>query len=236
MAFRPRRASPAIRPARCPGSSSITARCRSWNCTLIAPLAFDAPSGSGTKFGMGDTELGVKYRFVAEDADGWRRRSASFRWSSCRPPTPGAGSAPDTRSFFCRCGSRKASARGRPMAAAAIGTTPAPETGTTGSPAGSCSAKYGRARHRRRALPPDRRHGGRQRQHRLQSRRHLRFHGELPSPVFGRARARERDEDEPIFLLRRISVDVLIATGLAYNRARGGSHRPVLLSRIQFGG
>jgi hypothetical protein len=39
---------------------------------LIAPLAFDSASGSNTKFGYGDTELGVKYRFVQEDDDGWR--------------------------------------------------------------------------------------------------------------------------------------------------------------------
>ena len=39
---------------------------------LIAPVAFDSPSGSGTKFGYGDTELGVKYRFIQEDEEGWR--------------------------------------------------------------------------------------------------------------------------------------------------------------------
>ena len=39
---------------------------------LIAPLAFDSSSRSGTKFGYGDTELGVKYRFVQEDDHGWR--------------------------------------------------------------------------------------------------------------------------------------------------------------------
>jgi hypothetical protein len=39
---------------------------------VIAPLAFDRPAGSGTKFGYGDTEFGVKYRIVEEDAEGWR--------------------------------------------------------------------------------------------------------------------------------------------------------------------
>ncbi len=33
---------------------------------LIVPLAYDAPSGSRTHYGYGDTELGVKYRFVQE--------------------------------------------------------------------------------------------------------------------------------------------------------------------------
>lgn len=37
----------------------------------IAPLAFDKPSGSGTKFGPGDAELGFKYRFVHAGEDGW---------------------------------------------------------------------------------------------------------------------------------------------------------------------
>jgi hypothetical protein len=45
---------------------------------VIAPIAFDAPGGSGTKFGMGDTELGVKYRFVQEDDDGWRPQIGVF--------------------------------------------------------------------------------------------------------------------------------------------------------------
>ena len=33
---------------------------------IIAPLAYDAPAVGGAHYGYGDTELGVKYRFVAE--------------------------------------------------------------------------------------------------------------------------------------------------------------------------
>jgi hypothetical protein len=33
---------------------------------LIAPLAYDAPSGGSTHYGYGDTELGVKFRFIQE--------------------------------------------------------------------------------------------------------------------------------------------------------------------------
>ena len=33
---------------------------------VIAPLAYDAPINGGSHYGYGDTELGVKYRFVAE--------------------------------------------------------------------------------------------------------------------------------------------------------------------------
>ncbi len=33
---------------------------------VIAPLAYDAPTSGGSHYGYGDTELGIKYRFVAE--------------------------------------------------------------------------------------------------------------------------------------------------------------------------
>ena len=33
---------------------------------LIAPLAYNAPSGGGSHYGYGDTELGVKFRFIEE--------------------------------------------------------------------------------------------------------------------------------------------------------------------------
>jgi hypothetical protein len=44
----------------------------------LAPIAFDAPRGSGTKFGYGDTELGAKIRFIDEDENGWRPQVAIF--------------------------------------------------------------------------------------------------------------------------------------------------------------
>lgn len=45
---------------------------------VIAPLAFDSPSGSNIKFGIGDLELGAKYRFVQEDENGWRPQIGAF--------------------------------------------------------------------------------------------------------------------------------------------------------------
>ena len=33
---------------------------------IVAPLVFDAPSGMPTMYGIGDVELGVKYRFIQE--------------------------------------------------------------------------------------------------------------------------------------------------------------------------
>jgi hypothetical protein len=37
----------------------------------IVPLAYNDPSGGGTRIGLGDIELGTKYRFVDQDKDGW---------------------------------------------------------------------------------------------------------------------------------------------------------------------
>jgi len=39
---------------------------------VIAPLTFDSPAGAGSQYGLGDTELGFKYRFIDEDTKGAR--------------------------------------------------------------------------------------------------------------------------------------------------------------------
>ncbi len=39
---------------------------------IILPLAFDAPAGGRPQYGLGDTELGFKYRFIDEDKNGLR--------------------------------------------------------------------------------------------------------------------------------------------------------------------
>jgi hypothetical protein len=39
--------------------------------TLVAPLAFNAPSGASTAYGYGDTEISVKYRFIDESEGHW---------------------------------------------------------------------------------------------------------------------------------------------------------------------
>jgi hypothetical protein len=52
---------------------------------LVAPLAYDHPDGSGTKFSYGDTELGVKYRFVRRTKAAGSRWSVFSRSSRCRP-------------------------------------------------------------------------------------------------------------------------------------------------------
>jgi hypothetical protein len=39
---------------------------------FLAGLAFDRQSPSGARFGSGDVELGLKYRFIEADEAGWR--------------------------------------------------------------------------------------------------------------------------------------------------------------------
>ncbi|MEO8927045.1 MAG: hypothetical protein ABI306_07760 [Caulobacteraceae bacterium] len=45
---------------------------------IVVPLAFNRPAGGGTAFGLGDTELGVKYRFVEESKTGWAPQVGVF--------------------------------------------------------------------------------------------------------------------------------------------------------------
>lgn len=45
---------------------------------MIVPLAFDQSAGGGWQEGYGDTELGVKYRFLQEDTQGWLPMAAIF--------------------------------------------------------------------------------------------------------------------------------------------------------------
>jgi hypothetical protein len=39
---------------------------------IVAAFGFDRDTGSNTKFGVGDSEFGAKYRFIEEDKEGWR--------------------------------------------------------------------------------------------------------------------------------------------------------------------
>ena len=40
-------------------------------CHVAVPVAFDRPAGASSQAGLGDVELGVKYRFVDRPDDGW---------------------------------------------------------------------------------------------------------------------------------------------------------------------
>jgi hypothetical protein len=44
----------------------------------LVPMAYSTPSGSAAQYGIGDVELGVKYRFIHEDEEGWRPQAGIF--------------------------------------------------------------------------------------------------------------------------------------------------------------
>ncbi len=45
---------------------------------IIIPAAYSAPSEGSTQYGLGDMELGIKYRFIHEDEQGWRPQVGIF--------------------------------------------------------------------------------------------------------------------------------------------------------------
>jgi opacity protein-like surface antigen len=46
--------------------------------SIITPMAFDRPVGGPLNFGYGDSEVGVKYRLIEQDKEGWRPSIALF--------------------------------------------------------------------------------------------------------------------------------------------------------------
>jgi len=108
---------------------------------LIAPLAYDAPKNGAAQYGYGDTELGVKIRFLQETS--LLPQAGVFPWSKPRLATARAAWAADNGRHFCRCGSRKVSATGRFTVAAATASTRARETKTGALAARCSSARYG---------------------------------------------------------------------------------------------
>lgn len=46
--------------------------------SIIAPMAFDRAAGGPFNWGYGDTEVGVKYRLIEQDPNGWRPSLAVF--------------------------------------------------------------------------------------------------------------------------------------------------------------
>ena len=45
---------------------------------IVPAVTFDSPAGMKTQLGYGDTELGLKYRFIEEDKNGWRPQVGIF--------------------------------------------------------------------------------------------------------------------------------------------------------------
>ena len=104
---------------------------------LIAPLAYDAPKNGAAHYGYGNTELGVKFRFIQESslAPGSRRVSPA---GNPPPATTHADWAAANGRRSCRCGFRKVSVIGRFTAAAAMASIRALEI-KTGALAVRCS-------------------------------------------------------------------------------------------------
>jgi hypothetical protein len=68
---------------------------------VVVPLAFDDPSGGKWQTGIGDTELGLKYRFVQEDDEGWRPMIGIFPLVEVSTGDAGRGlGAGHTREFL----------------------------------------------------------------------------------------------------------------------------------------
>lgn len=86
---------------------------------LIVPDAYDRPKEGPSQFGLGNVELGVKYRFVQETD--YIPMVGIF--PSLKHPR-GVGRGDWERAspnFFSLCGSRRAGGRGRPMAEVGTG-------------------------------------------------------------------------------------------------------------------
>jgi hypothetical protein len=82
---------------------------------LIAPLAYDAPAHEQGHYGYGDTELGVKFRFIQETP--YCPQAAVFPLVELPPGSKKDGLGTGHLQTSCRYGCRKASASGRYMAA-----------------------------------------------------------------------------------------------------------------------
>jgi hypothetical protein len=68
---------------------------------VIAPMAFDSPTGGPAQFGYGDTELGFKYRFIQEDKSGPTPMVGVFPLLELPTGDQGAGlGAGHVRAFF----------------------------------------------------------------------------------------------------------------------------------------
>jgi hypothetical protein len=103
---------------------------------LQVPLALVQSTGVNAQWGLGDVEVGAKYRFISANETDWWPQIAFYPFLDF--PTGNADRglerAPFTRSF--QSGYKRISANGRPMAAVVIGSIPAPEIRIFGTRAG----------------------------------------------------------------------------------------------------
>lgn len=110
---------------------------------IVPAVAFDAATGTNTHFGPGDTELGLKYRFIDEDKNGWRPQVGTFPITILPTGQRAEGSGPVMFGSSFRFGYRKALLTGQPMAVVGTGsiTAKAPVTKTIGSSDGCSSGR-----------------------------------------------------------------------------------------------
>jgi hypothetical protein len=91
---------------------------------IVIPAATFAPTGGPSAFGIGDIELGVKYRFIHETK---RRPEFGIFLSSRRPAEASRrASATAAPGIACRCGCRSRRVPGPPTVAPASNSTPRP--------------------------------------------------------------------------------------------------------------
>jgi hypothetical protein len=104
---------------------------------LLVPAAVAQINGMSTQWGLGDMEIGAKYRFLPAEEKDWWPQAAFYPFLDF--PTGnterGLGTGA-TRMHSSRFGCKRISANGRPTAAAVIGSIPAWETKTFGTRAG----------------------------------------------------------------------------------------------------
>src|SRR6185295_19420657 len=60
--------------------------------SMTAPFTFEKETDSEKRSGYGDTEIGVKYRFIQEDEEGWRPQMSLY--PSWELPTKDSGEEP----------------------------------------------------------------------------------------------------------------------------------------------
>lgn len=108
---------------------------------VIGNIAYDDPSGGPGVMGLGDTELGAKYRFISPGRDDWYPQVGVFALVEIPTGDAKRNLGAGYTQVFLPVWVQKNSASGRPTAAAATGSIPGRATATTGSPAGCLSAK-----------------------------------------------------------------------------------------------
>jgi hypothetical protein len=117
------------------------ARCRTCSLHVKASVAFNSQSVTGTEFGYGDTELGVKYRSSLQATLTGGPNSPFIRWCLHRLAMPREAWEAVPYMLICRFGHKRILASGQPMAAADTGLTQAQVTGIIGSWGGKFSGK-----------------------------------------------------------------------------------------------